>query len=141
MVIKGSYCLCIEVGDSIKIRIGSLGFIDFMKGYYVYVGSALTGLEQRITRHFKVSKGEHSVTHWHIDYLLKDENARINSVFIKSSEVSIECEISISEKMSGLGTPVKNFGSSDCRCGSHLYIIESCEVVHKLGLEHFSIKG
>ncbi|NIT57694.1 MAG: DUF123 domain-containing protein, partial [Aliifodinibius sp.] len=64
-----------EVGDSIKIRIGSLGFIDFMKGYYVYVGSALTGLEQRITRHFKVSKGEHSVTHWHIDYLLKDENA------------------------------------------------------------------
>lgn len=137
MVLKGSYCLCIEVCDSIKIRIGSLGFIDFMKGYYVYVGSALTGLEQRITRHIKISKGEHSVTHWHIDYLLRHKKTKIKSVFIKESEVRNECEIS--EKMSGLGTPIKNFGSSDCKCDSHLYNIVGCEVVQKLGLEHYNI--
>ena len=137
MVVKGSYCLCIEVCDSIKIRIGSLGFIDFLKGYYVYVGSALTGLEKRIERHIKISKGEHSVTHWHIDYLLRDKNAKIKSVFIKKSDVKIECEIS--EKMSGFGIPVRNFGSSDCKCGSHLYNIEGCEVIQKLDLKQFSI--
>lgn len=134
---KGGYCLCIEVCDSINVRIGSLGFIDFIKGYYVYVGSALNGLRHRIDRHIKTSKGEHGVAHWHIDYLLRDENVMIRSVFIKESEVRIECEIS--REISKLGVPVKNFGSSDCKCGSHLYSIKSCEVVEKLGLEHLYV--
>ena len=137
MGLKGSYCLCIEVYDSTRIRVGSLGFIDFFKGYYVYVGSALGGLEQRIARHVKISRGEHSVTHWHIDYLLNDRNVKIKSVFIKKSEERIECEIS--KKISGLGIPVKNFGSSDCKCGSHLYNVESCKVIKELGLEPYNM--
>ena len=48
---KGSYILVIELKEEKIIQIGKLGKIHFKKGFYVYIGSALNGLEQRITRH------------------------------------------------------------------------------------------
>jgi Uri superfamily endonuclease len=78
MKFKGSYCLCIKVSESAKIMVGALDMIDFCKGYYVYIGSALNGLKHRINRHVKTSKGEYKAIHWHIDYLLKHQKVEIS---------------------------------------------------------------
>ena len=63
MPVKGTYCLCINVEEDIKIRVGALGDIIFTKGAYIYVGSALNSLIPRLDRHLKHSRGKHDVTH------------------------------------------------------------------------------
>jgi len=90
---KGSYVLLIELPESRVIQVGRLGLRTFPRGFYAYVGSALNRLGPRIARHLRVQKK----CHWHIDYLLRE--ASIRQVVI--------CET--------------GFGSSDCRCSSHLY--------------------
>ena len=133
---KGSYILVIELKDGKTIQIGKLGKISFKKGHYVYVGSALSGLEHRINRHLKKTKKKH----WHIDYFLS--NSRIIDVFYKESQTKIECDIA--------GTLNKNldsisgFGCSDCRCKSHLFYgtHEKIRLVLKdLKMIHFEMKN
>ncbi|MCK4902633.1 MAG: GIY-YIG nuclease family protein, partial [Thermoplasmatales archaeon] len=83
---KGSYILLIELENDSKIQIGKLGDILFKKGFYVYIGSALNGLEQRINRHLRADKK----LHWHIDYLLK--SAKVDSVYYKENDQREECK-------------------------------------------------
>lgn len=110
---KGSYILVIKLEKDKKIQIGKLGKIHFKCGFYIYVGSALNGLEKRINRHLKKTKKKH----WHIDYLL--DFAEVIDVLYKESETKIECEISsILDKQLD---SVFGFGCSDCRCNSHLF--------------------
>ncbi len=71
------------------MRIGALGTFDFPRGHYVYIGSALNGLEARIARHLAgvpwqnlspdLQSGEigkrcreihQKKMFWHIDYFL-----------------------------------------------------------------------
>lgn len=110
---KGNYLLLIEQKNTGIIKIGKLGKINFKKSFYVYVGSALNGLDQRIQRHLRKQKN----THWHIDYLLK--HAKIVNVFYKQSEISTECFIAktLGKKLS----TIPGFGCSDCLCKSHLF--------------------
>jgi len=109
---KGAYVLLIELEEDSPIKVGKLGKIFFKKGFYVYVGSALNGLEQRIERHKRSDKK----FHWHIDYLLK--YAEIKNVFYKESIKKEECEIS--KKFEKFET-ISGFGCSDCKCNSHLF--------------------
>ena len=46
---KGSYVLLIELPKSVEIQVGHLGKIKFKTSFYAYVGSALGGLEVRIS--------------------------------------------------------------------------------------------
>lgn len=110
---KGSYLLLLELKNSKVIKIGNLRNIDFKKGFYVYVGSALSGLDQRIQRHFRKQKKKH----WHIDYLL--DKAHILKVFYKASEIREECFIAkiLRKEL----TIIPDFGCSDCLCTSHLF--------------------
>lgn len=110
---KGSYIILIELKKDAKIRIGKIGDIYFKKGHYLYIGSALKGLEQRITRYFRDDKK----IHWHIDYLLKE--SEIIDIFYKENTVREECELSnkLKEKLS----IIFGFGCSDCKCKSHLF--------------------
>lgn len=115
---KGSYCLIIKLENENTIAIGKrLGKIQFKKGFYVYVGSAMNSLSSRIKRHLSDEKK----LHWHIDYLLK--YAEITDVIYSESTRKIECELaqSISEKTEG----ISDFGCSDCDCESHLYYFEN----------------
>lgn len=115
---KGCYCLIIKLNKKSTIKIGKkLGKIEFKKGYYVYVGSAMNSLESRIKRHLSDEKK----LHWHVDYLLK--KSEITDVIYTESERKIECDLSqsISEKSKG----VKDFGCSDCKCESHLYYFKN----------------
>lgn len=121
---KGSYIILIKINKDSNITIGKLGNISFEKGFYLYVGSALNGLEQRITRHLKDNKK----LHWHIDYLLK--HAKIIDIFYKESIISEECEIS--EKINEYFQSIKGFGCSDCRCKSHLFYGDYTSILNNI---------
>lgn len=109
--------LVIKNDETTKIKIGKLGRLDFKKGYYVYVGSAMNGLESRLKRHLSNKKK----MHWHVDYLLK--KSEITDIIYNESEKKIECELSqyISSKTSN----IEGFGCSDCECDSHLYYFKN----------------
>ena len=133
MPIAGTYCLCITNHETKPIKIGALGEHLFEEGKYIYIGSALNSLTPRLERHLKTSRGEHHVTHWHIDYLLREENVEINAIYIVESNERLECKVA--EKVSQHGEPVNGFGCSDCRCTSHLYKVQGFDFLVKIGLK------
>lgn len=110
---KGCYILLMELKENKTIPIGKLGNINFKKGFYAYIGSALNGLEQRINRHLRNDKKNY----WHIDYLLN--HGKIIDIFYNESDIKEECNIvkKFEEKL----LPILNFGCSDCNCRSHLF--------------------
>lgn len=137
MVLRGTYCLCVSVDAEVELNVGALGRLKLTSGRYIYVGSALNGLEARLRRHLSISRGLKGAVHWHIDYLLGDQKANIESIFIQQTERRTEC--SIAAKISRVGKPVKGFGCSDCNCVSHLFKVKSCGFLTKLGLEKWSV--
>ena len=115
---RGSYALIAELNKGSKIKVGKLGLINFNKGYYIYVGSALNGLEARINRHLRKNKK----IYWHIDYLLK--KAKVKEVFYKKGLKKEECVLA--KEMGKHFMSVKDFGCSDCKCRSHLFYDKDC---------------
>ncbi len=104
------------------IRIGALGEFEFPEGDYIYTGSAVKNLRQRVDRHLSKDKK----MRWHIDYLLAAPEAEITSTEIIESVERIECSLNLELLNSGRVTvPVRGFGSSDCRqCPAHLVAIK-----------------
>ena len=133
MVLRGAYCLCIYITVDAEIDVGALGRIRFPQGRYIYVGSAMNGLKARVCRHMNTSRGIYGAIHWHIDYLLKEPKVSIESIYIQETDRREECIIA--SAISELGKPVKGFGSSDCRCFSHLFMVEEFTFLTKMGLE------
>ncbi|MEM4727777.1 MAG: DUF123 domain-containing protein, partial [Candidatus Bathyarchaeia archaeon] len=82
----GSYCLCLRVDRDLCLRIGSLGVLLLPPGRYIYVGSALRGLEGRLRRHMDLHLGRRSKAFWHIDHLLIEPGVEIEAIFIKQSD-------------------------------------------------------
>ena len=112
---KGCYCLIISMKKSEKLQIGNLyQDYNFMKGWYVYIGSAMNSLAGRIKRHLSDEKK----MHWHIDYLLQSENSEIRDVLYNISDKKIECELA--NEIAKDGNEIPKFGCSDCNCNSHL---------------------
>ena len=105
------YALVVPVGKDEKIQIGKLGELLFRKGWYVYVGSANSGI-WRIRRHFRREKK----LRWHIDYLA--------SVFPPALAYAGHFrfpECSLARRIAEHGEMIhKGFGSSDTECFSHL---------------------
>ncbi len=113
---KGCYCLVIELDADKKLKIGSRMKIDFKKGCYVYIGSAMNNLESRVKRHLSSKKK----LHWHVDYLLK--HSQITEV-IYNLDKKVECDLS--RKLMINNEYVQDFGCSDCECESHLYYFKN----------------
>ena len=132
MASRGAYCLCVYVKDEVNVEVGALGRLSFAPGRYIYVGSALNGLTARVTRHVNTSRGVHKAIRWHIDYLLKEPEVHIESVYTRLADRKIECDLA--GEVAKTGEPVKGFGCSDCGCVSHLYSVEGCEFLSDLGL-------
>ncbi len=116
---EGIYCLEIIVEDSFNLKVGALGDVLFTEGIYYYIGSGQKNCERRISRHLLKNKN----IHWHIDYLLSGKSATVKNIYYKSATKPEECLLAraFAEK----GKAIKNFGSSDCNCTSHLYLINS----------------
>ncbi len=92
----GSYILVIRIIDDINIQIGKLGELFFKEGFYLYVGSAMgksgsSTLESRVKRHLR--SPDKKKTHWHIDYLLKNNGVNIARLFLIPHKQKIECVI------------------------------------------------
>jgi len=133
MTLKGTYVLCIRVKETIDVIVGALGLIQFQSGMYIYIGSALNSLKPRIIRHIETSRGTHNVTHWHIDYLLREPAVRLEAVYFTDATERLECVYA--SAVAEHGTAVKGFGCSDCRCVSHLYNVHDCGFIEKMGLK------
>ena len=133
MVARGSYCLGIRVKKGAEISVGSLGRLDFSKGLYIYVGSALNSLIPRLQRHLRTSRGEGKSIHWHVDYLLSHPGVEIDAIYSTDWAVRMECEIAA--EVATRGKPIPRFGCSDCNCASHLYKVKSGGFLEKMGLK------
>jgi Uri superfamily endonuclease len=114
---KGSYVLLINLLSAQTISVGSLEQIYCNAGQYAYVGSAMRGFKSRLPHHFKVNKK----SHWHIDHLL--QKAQISSVITSESGERNECNIA--KTFMNKFPCIAGFGSSDCKCKSHLFFLDN----------------
>ncbi len=115
----GSYLMVLRCEQDVTKGIGALGERKFRKGYYVYVGSALKGVDARIRRH---RKGKKKIR-WHLDYVFPYVMKEVKVYPIlgpgrmetrlaqKLIEISEEC--------------VPGFGSSDTELPSHFFYFPS----------------
>ena len=112
---KGTYVLAISLGSDQDIAVGALGILHFEKGLYCYVGSALGGLDSRISRHMRKDK----VLKWHADYI----TTRADSVdaYISYPDYIEECDLAKMAEDAGMEPSYKGFGCSDCKCYTHLF--------------------
>jgi sugar fermentation stimulation protein A len=116
---RGSYLVILEIPRTRTIETGALGAPRYEAGWYVYAGSAQKNLSLRIRRHLRKIRKKR---HWHIDYL-SPYAARITAYPVCSYR-NLECELAGAlEKSGGRGIP--GFGSSDCRCKSHLFYFQN----------------
>ena len=114
----GTYALIFSACQKGQIDIGRLGTLKLKPGFYIYVGSAFGpgGLKARIGHHRKTA----GRPHWHIDYL---------GPFLELIEIWYTCDpvhrehqwAKIISNTRGTSVPLAGFGSSDCRCKSHLF--------------------
>jgi sugar fermentation stimulation protein A len=111
---RGSYLLIVEVSRKTRLQAGKLAPGNFREGCYVYVGSAMGDLSARLARHQRKTKK----LRWHIDYLTAEAD-RIIALPIRSSQ-RLECRIA-QALSSTLESGPGGFGSSDCRCATHLF--------------------
>ena len=110
---NGSYLLLIKLNDDRYIKYGIRKNYFFKKGFYIYVGSALNNLEKRMERHLRINKKNY----WHIDFLLNF--GKITNIFYRESVFKEECFIA--NLLKEIFLPISDFGSSDCKCKTHLF--------------------
>jgi Uri superfamily endonuclease len=118
--LKGSYCLIFEVKSDLNVEVRNGRAFQLKRGIYVYCGSAFGsgGLRRRVLRHMKRNKKRH----WHIDFLTTREETDFLGVWIFEGK-RFECKLA--KEVSAVGEAVLGFGSTDCKCDSHLFKVES----------------
>ena len=123
----GTYILILQLEHDQFIRVGKLGRFRFPTGYYAYVGSALGpgGLAGRLKHHLQSSKNPH----WHIDYFRKE--AVLIEVWAREDNRTLEHKwASALGKLDGAFVHAPGFGSSDCKCSTHLYYFQERPSLH-----------
>jgi Uri superfamily endonuclease len=119
----GTYALVLGSNSSGVIQIGSLGPLQVVPGFYVYVGSAMGpgGIRARLSHHLRPAPHPH----WHIDYLRT--RVDVEQVwFTYNSEPAEHQWAKCLVAMRGSSLPMPRFGSSDCACPSHLFFFKQC---------------
>ena len=53
---SGIYNLVIRLDSGISLNVGRLGLIELPPGFYIYTGSAMNSLKNRVLRHLKKQK-------------------------------------------------------------------------------------
>lgn len=139
----GTYTLIIY-SDNCEIKVGSIGILNFHNGVYTYTGSALNkkfGLYNRVNRHLSYSKK----LKWHIDYLLNSPRVKVKALCASHSDSKFECIIASGIQNLLNAHPIIGFGSSDCKCLSHLHFfgnvdhLKVLDMIYKLYID-FGLK-
>jgi Uri superfamily endonuclease len=129
---NGTYALVLARDEDATIRVGALGPISFQRGFYVYIGSAMSGIEQRVRRHLSAVRR----IHWHIDYLLSA--GTVVAVYCKESDRKQECALVLALARRGF-EHVPGFGASDSPCASHLFfhrdVARLCTALEEEGMQ------
>ena len=119
-IAKGAYVLILWLASAKDVAVGKLGTILFARGFYAYVGSAMGAAGfKRVERHLDISTGRRHTQKWHVDYLLTVSEV-IETIEIATQE-RIECRIAHNLGKNPSLARIRGFGSSDCRCSSHLF--------------------
>jgi Uri superfamily endonuclease len=119
-VTKGVYVLILFLPRARRVVVGKLGTIAFARGFYAYVGSAMgPGGFKRVARHLDVSEGRLRTKKWHVDYFLTV--AKVLATVEITTQQTIECKVARELLANASLACIENFGSSDCRCRSHLF--------------------
>lgn len=111
----GTYVLVITLGSDLTTEVGALGTLSFPAGVYLYTGSALGGLDQRVSRHIRHEK----TVKWHIDRLTVAADSVI--AYESYPDYVPECELASMAGDCGMVPSVDGFGCSDCFCHTHLF--------------------
>ena len=111
----GTYVLVITLGSDLTTKVGTLGTLSFPAGVYLYTGSALGGLDQRVSRHIRHEK----TVKWHIDRLTVAADSVI--AYESYPDYVPECELASMAGDCGMVPFVDGFGCSDCSCRTHLF--------------------
>jgi Uri superfamily endonuclease len=113
----GTYILIFELKSFFRLSVGKLGFCDFPAGWYAYTGSARGpgGLRARIRHHTGIA----TRPHWHMDYLRPQGHLR-EIWYGQAPRYDEHRWADCLRSMPGSVTVVPGFGSSDCRCETHL---------------------
>ena len=118
----GTYTLILTSSVEMPVIVGKLGTINLQRGIYAYIGSAFGpgGLKARIEHHLTYS----SRPHWHIDYLRPI--LALCEIWYTYDQIRREHQwVQLHAQTRGAHTPLPGFGSSDCRCRSHLFFYKS----------------
>ena len=115
---RGIYVLFLRFDDDIGTEAGALGHIRLPAGDYCYVGSAMGGLDQRVSRHLSSEK----TIRWHIDYLTTVCND-MHAFELEGDNVT-ECDLADLMLKNGNLPAVNGFGCSDCDCQTHLFKVD-----------------
>ncbi len=129
---RGTYLVLYDLKDRAILRVGRLGPVEFPPGTFLYVGSALApgGFWPRLRRHLSAPERPR----WHIDFL--HPPAIPIEVWVRESEERLECKwASKVKELEGSFVPVRGFGSSDCRCETHLLGFPKRPILEPLMLE------
>jgi Uri superfamily endonuclease len=120
--LPGTYTLVFNSSIEKPINIGKLGTLLLEPGFYLYIGSSFGpgGLKARIRHHRNIS----SRPHWHLDYL--SPTLRLCEIWYTYDQTRREHQwAEIHAQARGASLPLPGFGSSDCRCLSHLFFYKS----------------
>lgn len=111
------YVIYLQITKECHVSVGKLGKYSFPAGLYLYIGSAKRNIRARLTRHLQVNKKHR----WHFDYVRP--YGQIVKVETYARNIS-ECQLRshLQESLSGK-LLVKGFGSSDCKCDTHLIFV------------------
>jgi|TARA_B100001971_G_scaffold125675_1_gene115725 Uri superfamily endonuclease len=121
---RGVYSVLLQIPKDLTLKIGKLGSLSFLGGFYVYTGSAMGpgGISKRVSRHLKAKKK----MFWHIDYVTDNPRIKVIAVFRAESKQKLECKVNKSIVLSLSASIISGFGSTDCQesCGGHLLFLK-----------------
>jgi Uri superfamily endonuclease len=132
---RGTYVLLLDFFSPRDLKVGSLGILHFNPGRYCYVGSAMGGLDQRLSRHLRKEK----TIRWHIDNLTVSAD-RVEAWESYPDPIP-ECDLARMAEACGMVPVHPGFGCSDCRCRTHLFTVpEGTDrtLISRCGLHSFT---
>ncbi|MDH5218331.1 MAG: GIY-YIG nuclease family protein [Gammaproteobacteria bacterium] len=130
----GTYALWLRSETNHIVEIGKFGRLQMVPGFYIYIGSAFGpgGIKARVGRHLRQEKN----LRWHIDYLRQYTSpVKVWLAYEKHLEHQWAGKINKHRKTS---IPLAGFGSSDCRCPTHLFYSEEI-LDHPSGAKRLTI--
>ncbi|MEO2065814.1 MAG: GIY-YIG nuclease family protein [Desulfurobacteriaceae bacterium] len=132
--LKGTYVLEFSILQELSFRVRSGKEFSLLPGLYAYVGSAFGsgGIPSRLYRHLKREKKRH----WHLDFITTSPLFSPELVVLLPG-LRVECRVaSLISSLPG-SFPVASFGSSDCSCPSHLFLVNDFGEVNGLICREF----